>query len=38
VEYELTERGRTLASVFDAMAAWGEADKARPSDADQPRR
>jgi DNA-binding HxlR family transcriptional regulator len=29
VEYELTERGRTLGSVFDAMAAWGEADKSR---------
>jgi DNA-binding HxlR family transcriptional regulator len=29
VEYELTERGRTLGSVFDAMAEWGEADKSQ---------
>jgi len=28
VEYELTERGRTLATVFEAMAAWGQADSA----------
>ncbi len=28
VEYELTARGRSLGMVFDAMAAWGEADKA----------
>ena len=27
VEYELTERGRTLGTVFDAMAQWGEADQ-----------
>jgi DNA-binding HxlR family transcriptional regulator len=29
VVYELTERGRTFESVLDAMAAWGEADRAR---------
>lgn len=27
VEYELTERGRSLASVFDAMGAWGAEDQ-----------
>ncbi len=29
VEYELTERGRSLGGVFDAMATWGAADSAR---------
>jgi len=32
VEYELTERGRSLASAFDAICAWGEEDRAaRPA-------
>lgn len=26
VEYELTDRGRSLASVFDAMSEWGQRD------------
>ncbi len=28
VEYELTDRGRSLYGVFEAMAAWSEADRA----------
>ena len=28
VVYELTKRGQTFRSVLDAMAAWGEADRA----------
>ena len=30
VEYSLTERGRTLAPVLEAMKRWGEAYAARP--------
>ena len=26
VEYELTERGRSLHAIFDAMCAWSKAD------------
>lgn len=29
VVYELTDRGRTFQSVLDAMAEWGEEDRAR---------
>jgi DNA-binding HxlR family transcriptional regulator len=28
VEYELTDRGRSLEAVFDVMAQWGSADQA----------
>ena len=26
VEYELTERGRSLYAIFEAMSSWGDAD------------
>ncbi len=32
VEYELTERGRSLHAIFDAMCAWSKADAERNSE------
>ena len=32
VEYELTERGRSLHAIFDAMCAWSKADAEREAE------
>jgi DNA-binding HxlR family transcriptional regulator len=35
VEYELTERGRSLNAVYEAMIAWATADGANAAAAEQ---
>lgn len=38
VEYELTERGHSLRSIFDAMAEWADNDARKLGETEKPMR